>query len=334
MLSIKENFLETIKKGGSPDRLVNQWEAVAMIYLDPYFIAQSPQVERGGTGKNDWGITMIWPEDQPAFAPYHTEETIVIKDITAWRDQFTPPVYDFPAEAWTDFKAAAAAIDRNEKIPTAFMHSGLFERLHGLMGFEGALTSLIEFPEPYMELCEVIGDIRLREAERKIEYLNPEMILFHDDWGMKNSLFMRPKHWQKFIKPHYVKLYKLCHDAGVIVMHHADSYLEPLAEDLLEIGVDVWQGALPENDIVKLQEQFAGRLTMMGGLDASLVDRLDATEEMIRGEARRACETYGPGGHFIPSMTYGGPNSGIYPNVDDLVSDEISRYNKDTYGIA
>jgi hypothetical protein len=332
MLSIRENFLETIKRDGSPDRLVNQWEALEVIPFDPYFTRQTPPMERGGTCKNNWGITMVWPGDQPAAAPYHTEETIVIKDITAWRDQFAQPDFDFTAEDWADSKAAAERIDKGERVSTALMIGGLFERLHGLMGFEGALTSLIEFPEPYEELCEAIGEIRIREAEQKIEHLNPEMILFHDDWGMKTNLFMRPKHWRRFIKPHYVKLFKLCHDAGVIVMHHADSFLEPLAEDLIEIGIDVWQGTLPENDIPKLQEQFAGRLTMMGGLDASLVDREDASEETIRGEARRACAAYGPAGHFIPSMTYGGPNIGIYPNVDAIVTDEIAKYNAETYG--
>jgi hypothetical protein len=333
MLSAKENFLETLKKDGSPDRLVNQWEAVTMVYADPYFDVGFPKVERGGQGKNDWGVTMIWPEDQPAFAPYHTEETIVIKDVTVWQDQLKIPEYNFDADAWAPFIAAANEIDKNEKIPTAFMHSGLFEKLHALMGFEGALTSMLEFPEEYMTLCEAIAAYRISEAEQKIHYLKPEMIMFHDDWGMKTSLFINPKKWRKFIKPHYQELYKLCHDAGVIVMHHADSFLEPIADDLVEIGIDVWQGALPENDIPKLQEQFAGQLTMMGGIDASLVDRADTTEEIVRKEARRACETYGPGGHFIPCMTYGGPESNIFPNVDDYVSAEIAQYNKDVYGI-
>ncbi|MDR1068745.1 MAG: uroporphyrinogen decarboxylase (URO-D) [Clostridiales Family XIII bacterium] len=333
MLSKKENFLETVKKEGAPDRLVDQWEAVELIYADPINIAQMPEVKRGGTGKNNWGMTMIWPEDQPTWAPYHTEETILVKDVSTWRDQLEVPVLDFPAEAWAPFRAKADEIDRSEKLPTAFMHSGLFERLHGVMGFEGALTGMLEFPEEYLDLCKAIGDERIRETAQMIEYLDPEMILFHDDWGMKHSLFMNPKHWRKFIKPHYVELYKLCRDADVLVMHHADSFLEPIAEDLVELGIDIWQGALPENDIPKLQEQFAGRLTMMGGIDASLVDRADTTEAVIRGEARRACAEYGPGGHFIPCMTYGGPDSNIFPNVDATVSDEIGLYNKDTYGI-
>ena len=59
-------------------------------------------------------------------------------------------------------------------------------------------------------------------------------------------------------------------DHGVIVIHHADSFCEPIVEDMVDIGIDVWQGVLPENDIVKLQKQLDGRMTLMGGIDATI----------------------------------------------------------------
>ena len=34
--------------------------------------------------------------------------------------------------------------------------------------------------------------------------------------------------------------------------------MEPVVEDMVELGVDVWQGVLPQNDIPKLQKQLAG----------------------------------------------------------------------------
>ena len=42
-------------------------------------------------------------------------------------------------------------------------------------------------------------------------------------------------------------------------MHHGDSFMEPIVEDMVELGIDVWQGVLPQNDIPKLQKQLAGR---------------------------------------------------------------------------
>lgn len=65
---------------------------------------------------------------------------------------------------------------------------------------------------------------------------------------------------------------------------------------MVDLGIDIWQGALPENDIPKLQKQLNGRMTLMGGIDAAIVDRADSTEEEIRKEVRRACQSYGPGG--------------------------------------
>ena len=57
--------------------------------------------------------------------------------------------------------------------------------------------------------------------------------------------------------------------------NHADSYLAPIVEDMAEIGIQVWQGVLPENDIPALQQKLHGRLVLMGGMGAA-IDRADA----------------------------------------------------------
>ena len=98
---------------------------------------------------------------------------------------------------------------------------------------------------------------------------------------------------------------------------------------MAEIHIDIWQGVIPSNNIPALQKQLSGRMVLMGGIDAAIVDRADSTEEEIRAEARRACEIYGPGGHFIPSMTYGRPGSSIYPKTYRILEDEIDRYNQE-----
>ena len=108
--------------------------------------------------------------------------------------------------------------------------------------------------------------------------------------------------------------------------------LEPIVEDMAELGIGIWQGTLPQNDIVKLQKQLKGRMVLMGGIDAAIVDRADATEEEIRTETRRVLETYCPNGNFIPCITYGGPGT-IYPQGDQFINDEIDRYNREVYGI-
>lgn len=130
----------------------------------------------------------------------------------------------------------------------------------------------------------------------------------------------------------YVKQYNYLHDNGVIIMHHGDSFCEPIVEDMIDLHIDIWQGVLPQNDIPRISRQIDGRMALMGGIDAAIVDRADSTEEEIRAETRRVCEQYGSLGNFIPCITYGAPGT-IYPDADRFINDEIDRFNAEHFGV-
>lgn len=332
MLSIRENFLETLKPDGKPDRLVNDFEALKPVTVDPLMRFTRGNRVKGTRSKDQWGTVYLWPESQMYAFP--SEEEKVCPDVTRWRE--TVKVPDLIAncseeQLWEDAIAAAKEIDRENYLLMGFMGTGVFEQAHNLMGIaDTCLNTLLE-PEATHELLEAIGEYRFRYTKLLVDNLKPDIIISHDDWGNKLSLFLGPDTWREFIKPHYVKMYRYMHEHGVIVMHHADSWCEPLAEDMVELGIDIWEGVLNTNDIAALQKQLGGRMTLMGGID-SVIDRPDATEEEIRREVRSVCEKWGPGGHFIPSMTYGLPGA-LYPHVNTYVTDEIARYNREVYGV-
>jgi hypothetical protein len=333
MLTPRENFLETIKPDGKPDRLVSGYEPIKMILPDPVIA-----YERGGIAKNivsvdPFGVSYIWPEDQPAAVPYHTEENKVIKDITRWKDVVNFPDLRVHATDWEVALSVDANIDRTQYLATVLLGTGLFERMHGLMGFEDALMNMYLEPEAYADVLDLFLEERLTAAELLIDNLHPDAVLSHDDWGMKTSLFMSPEVWREFFKPRYKTLYDYFHSRGVVVIHHADSFLEPIVTDMAEIGIDVWQGVLTTNDIPKLQRELAGSMTLMGGMDTANMDRDEATEDEIRSEARNACETYGAGGHFIPCNTYGVPGDVFHALIDALSAEEVAKYNEKTYGV-
>ncbi|MDR0874615.1 MAG: uroporphyrinogen decarboxylase (URO-D) [Clostridiales Family XIII bacterium] len=327
MLTVRENFLETIKPDGKPDRLVNGYEFMELIVPDPLLIASSHNLERGTRGLDGFGITWEWSQDQPAAAPLPDASTYVIKDVTKWSESFNAP--NIENLDWSDTIARAEAARGTDKFITAFFPSGLFERLHFLMGFENALVNLMIEPEATKELIGAIGKFRMRYTELLIEKIKPEMFFLHDDWGMKHSLFTSPEVWRDMLLPHYRELYEYLKSKDIIIVHHADSFLEPIIEDMADLGIAVWQGTLPENDIPKLQKELGGRMTLMGGIGADIVDAPAATEEDVRRETRRACEAYGAGGHFIPCFTYGGPHDMIFQEREQYVTDEIAKYNEE-----
>ena len=329
MSTPREIFLETIKPDGRPERILDQYEALGMVLNDPINTYLRGNRARGVTSVDRWGTTIIWPEDAPGAMPYHSPELTVLQDITRWRETVhAPDIERECASGWEAARAAAEAV-RGEKLATGFMGTGIFEQCHFLMGFEDTLSNLYEHPDEMHELIEYITAYRMKYAEMLIDNLHPDAILSHDDWGTKDALFMSPDMWREFFKEPYRRFYGLIRSRGVIAIHHGDAYLADIVEDMAEIGVQCWQGVLPENNIPELQKRLGGRMALMGGIGAA-IDRADATEAEIRAYVRKALEDYTPGGHFIPSITYGLPGA-VFPQVDAAIDAEIAAWNSGTH---
>ena len=92
---------------------------------------------------------------------------------------------------------------------------------------------------------------------------------------------------------------------------------------MVEMGIDIWQGVIPQNDIVEIQRVTEGKLAMIGGIDGPAVDIANITEDAIRAEVRRAIDTYCPAGRFYPSI----PNGRCFREWNnDIAQDEMKRY--------
>lgn len=326
MATPKEILLELLRPDGRPERQLVQYEALQMMLPDPVNKFLRGNRVRGTVSKDRWGTTISFPENAPGPMPVTEGELKVCPDVTRWREYVHAP--DLAAnctEGWEECVQAARDAAKGEKLLTAFMGTGIFEQCHFLMGFEDTLTNLYEHPQEMHELIEYITEYRLSYVKLLIDNLHPEAIFSHDDWGTKEALFMKPEMWREFFKEPYRRFYGYIRSRGVIAIHHADSYLVPIVEDMAEIGIQVWQGVLPENNIPALQEQLNGRLVLMGGIGAA-IDRPDAKEEEIRAYVRSALDTYCPGGHFIPCITYGIAGT-VYPHVDPVIDSEITAYN-------
>ena len=327
MSTPKEIFLELIKPDGQPERMLCQYEPFYMCLGDPImrYLDGADHVP-GKTSVNPWGITISFPEGAPGSMPVHGPGVTVCPDVTRWREVVHAP--DLAAncsEGWEEFRQHCVADNNDRKMLTGFMATGIFEQCHFLMGFEDTLTALYEHPKEMHELIDYITEYRLQYAKMVIDNLHPEVMFSHDDWGTKDALFMKADMWREFFKEPYRRLYGYIRSRGVMVVHHADSYLVPIVDDMVEIGIQVWQGVLPENDIPALQRHLKGKLVLMGGLGAA-IDRGDATPEEILRYTHDTLNRCCPGGHFIPSITYGMFGT-VFPHVDQYLNQGIDEYN-------
>lgn len=320
--------LKRMLSGEQPDAVVNGWEPFGTMF-DPLAGMLTP-ARPGICVVDAFGVTMDWQPGQPGVMPVETPDKLVIKDITKWREVVKAPdvanmTFDFSGN-----HAQMKAIRAEGKLATAFMPVGNFELARNMMGFENFLVNFLLEPEAMQELIDYLFDFRMACLKHYVEDYKPDAMLFHDDWGAKDSLFISPDTWRQFFKAGYSRMYGYLRENGILVLHHADSFLEPIVGDVADTGVSIWQGVLPQNNIPMLQKQLNGRMLLMGGFDMQIIDHADVDEAAVRREVRRACEEYIPGGGFIPSITYGMQGS-INKDIDPIIHDEIERYKKAAY---
>ncbi len=317
----RENYLRLIKND-NPQYLCHNEVFSDGIFMDPLLGAISRR-KPGCETKDAWGVTWSWLPGAPAANPHVTEENKVIKDITEWDKYLNVPWVSKMDIDWTAANNKLASFDREKYLLMAFVPTGLFELSHCLMGFEDALMNYLLEPEAMGELLDVLMEFKLDYLKTLFDHVHPDMVHIHDDWGNKRSLFMAPETWRELLKPRWKKIYDYIHSREVIVQHHADCVCAPIVEDMAEIGIDIWQGIIPQNDIVAVQKRLNGSMALQGGIDGASFDFPDYDEQAVRAEVRRAFDEYVPNGWFVPAIPNGAP---LTPGINEIVIDEMNRY--------
>ena len=326
MLTRRQNLLETIR-GGNPDRFVNQYEAFAMQVPNGFSI-HNPSPKLGEHNVvNAWGVTRSWPIGTPGAFPVHTPEKIVIKDVEEWQKYLKVPQVIYDAQVWEPFIEAAEKVDRNEYFVTSAVIPGIFEQCHYLMEIQNCLMAFYEYPDEMHEIIDVLTQFELDLASEICKYIKPDAVFHHDDWGSQQSTFLSPAMFREFLKPAYEKVYGYYKSHGVeLIIHHSDSYAATLVPDMIDMGIDIWQGVMTSNNIPELIKQYGGKITFMGGIDSATIDYPGWTVDDVAREVDRACRECGKL-YFIPGASQGLAVS-TFPGVYEETTRQIDLASK------
>jgi hypothetical protein len=260
---------------------------IPTLFTDIAMIQACPEMERycgNKSGKDYFGVDWTYVED--AHAPMPTPGNIIFEDMTEWRDYIKFPdleAIDWEKQADIDVHTAfmalvagAGLVPREDgksayedgKLVLCMVINGMFERLHAFMGFENALIALATEPEECYEYFKAAADWKIAYFKKIAKYYKVDVINAHDDYGSADRLFMSPQTWRELIKPHLKRMVDACHEEGIIYQHHSCGYIEPIFEDLVEIGVDAIDPLQAGNKNLKeLKEKFGDKITFCGGFD-------------------------------------------------------------------
>jgi len=181
----------------------------------------------------------------------------------------------------------------------------IFETAWALRGLERTLTDFVENPEIADRLLDIPFRYHL-EAARRLTEMGVDMIWTGDDVGAQDALIMSPRMWRRFLRPRMAEFIATIKGINprLKVAYHSDGYIEPLIEDLVEIGVDVLNPVQPRSmDPAALKRRYGDRLSFWGTIDEQHTLPFGTPGDVAR-EVRERVGSVGRGGGLILGPTH------------------------------
>ena len=194
----------------------------------------------------------------------------------------------------------------------------LYERSWSLIGMEDLLAYMLTEPEAVGNLFSKLTKRSIEQAKIALEY-DFDAVLYGDDWGQQRGMIMGPTTWRSMIKPYYAEMFGTVKNKGKYVLHHSCGDLREIVDDLIEIGLDVYQTFQPEiYDLNEYKEKFKSKLTIWGALSTQ-VDLPYKTPDEIYEITKNTMKILGKNGGYIAAPTHDVPGDVPPENIEAMV---------------
>lgn len=192
---------------------------------------------------------------------YTPNQPPIYDDIELWREQVRLPNVD--RLDWDTFRREAEKIDTENKLVCMTLFCGLFERATMLTSMDECLMDVISAPDNFRDMMGAIADYKIALINKICEYIHPDIIIYHDDWGTSHSTFMSCELWRETIKPHTKRLYDAMLAQGITICQHSCGCLEPLIGDIVEMGAHMFDAQKSCNDLAAISAKYADKLLIV-----------------------------------------------------------------------
>lgn len=323
MMTSREVVARTIRFQG-PDRLAKDFPGEFGSDFAGVGMSPSPD-KRTKKGIDEWGA--VW--DNVGFSNLGEVKDFPLKDWKDFKDLKIPDIHE--PRRWENLKGA-----RERAGDKFLMGSGIsiYERVHFIRGLENTWMDIYDAPDRLCELIEILVEMNI-VAIKKYAEEGVDGFMFCDDWGLQNRLMISPQSWRKIWKPHYARIYKAAHEAGMLTFLHSCGYIIDILDDLIEIGLDVIHMDQQENmGLENLSNRFAGRLTFFAPVDIQKTMAYGTLDDIRKYCRQMVKHLNRPEGGFIPCW-YGDPvGAGHRQEAINAMCEEFLKISKEIYGNA
>jgi len=180
----------------------------------------------------------------------------------------------------------------------------LFDRCWSLRGMEQFMTDLLIEPELASFIVGKMAEFFFKYTEGILKGAKGciDAIGVYNELGTQNGMMISPHMYRQSIKPYQKQYIEMVKSYNAKIFYHSCGAVEPIYEDLIEIGVDVVDplqlkamNTKPED----LKRKYGDRITFHGGLDTQGFMNSAGTDEVVN-EVHHLVRVLGePGGYIL-----------------------------------
>jgi uroporphyrinogen decarboxylase len=180
---------------------------------------------------------------------------------------------------------------------TPHLGGELFEAAWRLRGLERFLFDLVDRKEMAHYLLDRLAELARRNAVA-LAGAGVDVLVLDDDVGMPGTMMISPTAWREFLRPRLAGIIAAARAVrpDLRIVYHSDGTIEPILEDLVELGVSGINPLQPEHmDASRIRRRFGPRLALWGTVGRQTTFAY-ADPRAIRREVQDRIETLGPAG--------------------------------------
>ena len=209
-----------------------------------------------GMYKDGWGVVRRNLQDGIIGQP-------VSHPLADW-ENFRTYQFPDPLDGMEDIEESVRKADRDKYLLAG--GGGVWHMLHALRGFENVMMDIIQGRRELIALIDRLVDFNLKRLKPILE-LNPDGVMFGDDWGMQRRLMIRLEQWRQYFRPAYKRMFDFVRREGKHIFFHSDGCVMDILQDLHEIGVNAVNIQVSLMGVENIRSKFGGKLCIAADVD-------------------------------------------------------------------
>ncbi len=199
----------------------------------------------------------------------------------------------------------------------------MFEMSWHMVGMEKFMIDM-SMQEDYVgTLLDRVKEFSIGVGKKLVE-LGVDGIWTGDDFGMQTGMLISPNMWREIFKPRLAEVFSELKSLNpdLLIMYHCDGAVSPILDDLVEIGLEVFnpvQPNVPGHEPADLKSHLGDRLSFWGAIDQQHL-LPNGTAEEIEADVAEKIKILGQGGGYMCSPAHIVQADTSMENIEALIA--------------